>query len=142
MVERNQKEQMKSDAERAGTPAVAVQRRVRRRLLEQIGSMVENAYRRGFQHGVNSKADDDAALKFRYCCRTNKEAEYNTFHQASTPPWNNSPSKIKSGHTVLERLEAETPREFEELWELMLESSNDSSSPTAGGGSGGAERKP
>ena len=44
MVERNQKEQMKSDIERTGTPAVAVQRlvRLRRRLrITQTGAILQ-----------------------------------------------------------------------------------------------------
>lgn len=39
MVERNQKEQMKNDIERTGTPAIAVQRVVRR-IMSLIGELL------------------------------------------------------------------------------------------------------
>jgi len=97
----------------------SVQRMVRRRLLEQIVSMVEKAYRRGFQQGLGSNSTDAAAYKFRYKLRTKREQNHDTYHRASCPPWGDGQRPIKSGTTALCRLEMECPLSFEELRELI-----------------------
>jgi len=90
-----------------------------RRLVEQIASMVEKAYRRGFQQAVEANVSNIEAYKFRYELRTRREQISDTYHQASTPPWYNKQHTIKSGTTVLHRLEIECPQSFYELRELI-----------------------
>ena len=83
---------------------------VGRRLLQQIASMVEHAYRRGFQHGGNSGVTDKEAYWFRYECRTAAEKKDRMLRHATGAPWSDEPKrKAGTGMTPIERLEIEIP---------------------------------
>lgn len=96
-----------------------------KKLVKQIASMVEYAYRRGFQHGVNSEASDEQARWFRYNCRSAADADKAFFTYSTYAPENTRRYIWKGGegHTCLDRLKMEIPNSdtYAELIALILE---------------------
>ncbi len=146
MVERNQKEQMKSDIERAGTPAVAVQRLVsqphRVKLSRKKGwrlppntVVVARPTKSGkpFQvcdvmdafEGDKTKAADDCVRSFE---KWLQGEGYGVLLGAKV---------ALRGKNLACWCDLDAPCHAD----VLLRLANDSSSPTAGGGSGGAQPK-
>jgi hypothetical protein len=95
------------------------------RLVKQIASMAERAYRRGFQHGGRAGLSEKDEYRFRFDFRSVEDSRNNFYSRSSRPPeWGQWRYVLKSGCSAVERLETEIPynEAHDELLKLLRES--------------------
>jgi len=91
------------------------------RLVKQIASAAERAYRRGFQHGVHSGASERDAYMFRYEEISAKERGAGLITQSIPAPWKSGRGCWECSAVERLKMEVEWLDSYKDLVRLILD---------------------